>query len=262
MKEATSFTFNGVNSIDMGVILADDSSGLFEEQFMTPYKANFNTNQFTGKTVHTRDQREPIKFKLLIYLEKWQERNNLREITRWLYPLEDGHFPLEFDNYPNRMVYARVSEFDSLKHNGVQQGYFEVEFTTNDSYVSSDPLFTEPLQVTGSTVFEIKNDGDIPMLPRVWFIKKGKGSLEIRNDKTGKTLKIDELLPNEKLYIDNAQRLILSSQEEVTVYRANNHNRIWLEIQPDYLTNTPTKLTIIGEGEIQFELQEKYNTWF
>ena len=259
MQESLGFKFNGKHSSEFGVVLAHTSGSLYQEQSTMKFQSEIMTNSFTGDTVVEKDKKEPYKFKFIIFLEKWKERNNYRDIMRWLNT--EGFEELSFDSHPDKLVFAKVTEFNDLNHNGNMQGYFEVEFTANSAMIYSQQKTTDEVVVNGSHTFEIYNEGDSYCYPSVWIEKLGTGSISIQVNEE-KPLEIEKINNKEKVFIDNRRRFILSSQEEVGVYRANDHNHVWIKVPPSYLnTNEDRKhelITVRGNCRIQLKWFEEY----
>lgn len=259
MQESLGFTFNGKHSSEFGVVLAHTSGSLYQEQATMKFESEFMTNSATGITTLEKDKKEPYKFKITLFLKEWQQRNNYRDIMRWLNT--ENFEELKFDSHNDRVVFAKVSNFNDLNHNGAMQGYFEIEFTTNNAMIFSPLKQTEEAVVSGSYTFAVYNEGDSYFYPNIWIEKLGTGDITIQVNED-KPLTLEKINNKEKIFIDNRHRFILSSQEEVGVYRANNHNHIWIKVPPSYISNKPETITVTGNCRIQFKWHEEYYSFY
>lgn len=77
----------------------------------------------------------------------------------------------------------------------------------------------------------IENVADMPTKPKIWIRKlNGKGDISLTNHMTNQTITIKNLQENEEIYIDNENEEIISSLQDLGVYRHDDHNDEWLEL--------------------------------
>lgn len=255
MREAINFTFDGISSEDMGVIIASPTGGLYDEFFLP--RRSIVEVKIPKKHIpyHQRMELEPISFSLTIFIEEWDERDNLRQIARWLF--QDFYKPLVFETNPDRIFYAMFHGDSRLKHNGAKQGYIELDVRCNSPFTYSRTQEVETLEVRATNInnlLSIFNEGDMSIKPRAWITKRvAGGSITITNESNEQLITIDNLLLDEEVFIDFENVEIISSLETSDVYHYDNHNGIWLE-----LIEGDNSLSFIGDFDIRFEFERVY----
>lgn len=255
MREATFFTFDGISSEEMGVQVVSLSSGLFEEQFLPDRQINETEVRGRDKPYFQGVDTKPLSFPLSIFIYDWRNRDNLRQIARWLY--KDYYKPLYFDTNPQRIFYAMVEGVSTLFHNGTRDGYITLNIRCNSPY-SYSPVHTienlKSREENSINAMSLYNEGDLVISPKIWITKvNGDGSATIRNRTTGEQMTIDNLQDNEEVYIDCMNEEIVSSLEYVNVYRYENHNGNWLNF--DIGDN---QLEFVGDFDISMEYELIY----
>lgn len=257
MREATFFTFNGISSEDMGVQIISKSNGLFEESFL-PNRSIVETKVSNReKPYFQRVVNEPLSFSMSFFIYEWQERDNLRQIARWLF--QDYYKPLWFNNNPERVFYVIVEGDSSLFHNGGQEGYVTLNFRCDSPYTYSHPETISGIQSRISNPinhYSILNDGDMEVGIKLWITKKiGDGEIKITNTSNNKSLIVKNLQENEQLFIDCENEEIVSDLQYLGVYRYDDHNNIWIS-----LIEGENILEFIGDFDLEIEYELKYLT--
>ena len=254
MREAVHFTFDNISSEDMGVHIISTSGGLFQESFLPRRNIIQQSVANQNKPYFTRVDIEPLAFTLQIFIAEWRERNNLRQIARWLF--QPYYKPLTFDTSPEHVLYAMVEGDSSLFHNGAKDGYFEIKIRCNSPFAYSRPNISSVIQSRTSTTnrYSIYNEGDFTIKPKAWITKKiSNGSISIVNEANNQTVTLNNLQVNEEIFIDFEHEEIISSLENVNVYRYSNHNSQWLELLLD-----SNSIRFIGDFDIYFEYEFVY----
>lgn len=248
MRESLHFTFNNISSEDMGVVIASPNGGLFQETFL-PTRRIVETS-VTNKRYFKRVESEPLSFSLTFFIAEWHDRDNLRQIARWLF--QDYYKPLWFDSNPERIYYAIIEGDSSLIHNGCKDGYIELNIRCSSEYSYSPVQFASASSSDGQIV--IYNEGDLTIRPKA-RIKKSPtdGDIEIRNTTTNQTIKFTDIQRDEEIFIDFENEEIVSSLQYLNIYRFGNHNNEWLEFIID-----ENNLEFIGDFEIEFEYELSY----
>lgn len=256
MREAINFTFDGVSSEDMGVIIASPNGGLFNETFL-PTRNIIETSVANNyKPYHQRVELSPLSFSLSIFIHEWRDRQNLRQIAKWL--MKDYYVPLTFETNPDRVFYAMVDGDSSLIHNGCKDGYVELNIRCNSPFTYSHAQAIESTEVrvadVSSHIISIFNSGDRTIKPKLWITKRnGNGSVSIENEDTEQIMTIDNLLDGEQVYIDVENDTIVSDLEILNVYRYDDHNNVWLE-----LIEGENTLVCTGDFDIEIEYEMIY----
>lgn len=257
MKEAIYFNYNGINSKDVGVMHVHNSSGLYNEEFFSPFQLNTEAKQQNGRVVSSHYTKEPIEFSMTLYYNDQKSKGGMvNRIINWL--KGEGQFaPMSFDTHPNFIVYARLKEIQEIQHNGIYEGTIRLTMITNSHYIYSVPYLTEIYEVENNKTIFLNYDGIDETEPKIWIEKIGKGELSINNRTSGKVFRIENLDDKEKLFVDNEKRIIYSDGELVGIHRGVQHNRTWLQLISNLFDGT-NELEITGNCKIQFELQYKY----
>lgn len=258
MREAMNFIFNGVSSEDMGVVIASPKGGLFEEDFL-PQRSIVETNVPNRDNPYfQRVETTPLSFSLTIFIEEWEERDNLRQIAKWLY--QPYYKPLVFSSNLNRIYYAMFTESSTLVHNGGREGYIELNVRCNSpytySYPEEIPVIKSRLTSTHNRV-NIYNTGDIDIKPKMWITKRvDDGNITIENESNGQVVTINNLQVDEEVFVDFDREDIISSLQYLTVYHYDDHNNVWLELIED--NDGENKLKFTGNFDVFFSYEMKY----
>lgn len=248
MRESLHFTFDNISSEDMGVVIASPNGGLFQETFLPTRR--IIESSVTNKRYFKRVESEPLSFSLTFYIAEWRDRDNLRQIARWLF--QDYYKPLWFDTNPERIYYAIIEGDSSLFHNGCKDGYIELNIRCDSPYSYSPTQYASASSADGQmTIF---NEGDLTIKPKA-RIKKSSvdGDIEIRNTTTSQIIKFSNIQHDEEIFIDFENEEIVSSLQYLNIYRFENFNNEWLELVLDENT-----LEFIGDFDIEFEYELTY----
>jgi|SRR5690606_33885210 len=254
MREAISFTYDGISSDDKRVFIASPSGGLFDESFMATRsivetKIPNNPNPYLQRVDY-----EPLSFPLSFYMDGWKYGENHREIAQWLF--QSYYKPMTFETHPNRLVYALIEGDSRLIHNGFD-GYVEMNVRCNSPWVYSFPHETEYVNANDNPNDNILNSGDLPIKPKVWIKKIGAGSISITNKANAQKVEITDLQDGEEVFIDFAREEIVSSLQYLNIYHYDHHNDVWLQFELE-----DNELLYEGNFEIKYEYQYKYlNFW-
>lgn len=92
-----------------------------------------------------------------------------------------------------------------------------------------------------SPFLNIENLGDLEVKPKLWIKKKnGSGDISLINHFTGQTITMKNLINEEEVFLDCENEVIISSRQDLGVYRYDDHNDEWLELQvgDNYLKGT------------------------
>ena len=251
MRESINFSFNGISSEDMGVYIAHEGGGLFEENFL-PTRSIVETKVAKrDKPYFQRVEYEPLSFTLTIFIEEWKHRDNLRQIAKWLF--QEYYQPLQFETNSNRIFYAIVEGDSSLIHNGMKKGYVTLNIRCNSPFSYSKPNLHEGIKGSNG-LYKVLNSGDMIIKPKIWITKTvTDGDLSIENENTGQTMTISNLQVNEQVYLNGENEEIVSSLEILNVYRHNDHNDVWLDLEVG-----DNSLILTGDFILEIEYQLIY----
>ncbi len=258
MNESIVFTYDGISSEDMGVIVISDGGGLFRETFL-PTRKIIKKNVASRHTPYfKRLDEEPVSFPLEFYIEEWQNRDNLREIARWFD--QEYYKPLWFESNPNRIYYALIEGSSELFHNGLKDGYVKTTVRCNSPYSYSQPM-TYKTAISGTSTHYINNDGDKPFRPYLKIKKIGNGDINIKTyleDKLVNDFQLTRLLDGEIIDVDCANEDIKTIYEPNDRYLFDHHNNDWLEFGLGYKYNGETSTKMIMTGNFDLEMAYQY----
>lgn len=150
MKQSIQFMYDGISSEDMGVFIAWNDNGLFEDNFLPNRKiiekkiANREKPYFQGV------EHEPLSFSLSFAIADWESSDTLRKLARWFF--QPHYKPLIFDSNPNRVFYAMFEGDSKLMSNGLKEGYVELEIRCDSPYGYSFETTKENIQFRNSNI--------------------------------------------------------------------------------------------------------------
>ena len=122
----------------MGLINVVISSDMYDEPFLA--QRNVKTQKIRGKdkSYFYEVEREPLIFRLsFAFLEIWDD-NKIRSIARWLN--QDYYKEFYMSDNPNKRYFAILNDDSRLIHNGLRQGYVELDFLCDSPYIYS-PIY-------------------------------------------------------------------------------------------------------------------------
>lgn len=251
MLESMIFTYDGISSNDLGTVMINPSSGLYQETFLPTRSINETKVNGRPKPYFKGVDIEPLSFPISLFIEGWRERKNLREIARWLF--KPYYKPLFFQSSPEQIYYAMFIGNSELLHNGCRDGYITLEVRC-DSPFRYSPIKSYDFKVVGTHSATLFNEGDILIRPNLKVIQHGTADIKIKNNANGQELIITGIQDNEILEIDCANETITSSLEYLNIYRYNNVNDVWL----DFNGNSVATFTFTGNFDVKFCLEYAY----
>lgn len=156
MKEGLEFYYDGIKSTDMGLINVQIGSGLFEEPFVAEKTIREIKVRGNDKPYFQGVERSPLIFSLTFAFEDYYDHEKIRKVARWLD--QDYYKPFYTTDNPNRIFYCMLHSSSSLLHNGLKQGYVEIEMRCDSPYSYSLQQMSEwyeirntPLVITETT---------------------------------------------------------------------------------------------------------------
>lgn len=150
MKQSIHFMYDGISSKDMGVFIAWKDDGLFEDNFLPNRKIVEKKIANREKPYFQRVEHEPLSFSLSFAIEDWEHRETLRKLARWFF--QPYYKPLVFDSNPNRVFYAIFEGDSQLFHNGLKEGYIELNIRCDSPYSYTFEQTKEKIEMSDSNV--------------------------------------------------------------------------------------------------------------
>lgn len=132
MKQSIQFMYDNISSEDMGVFIAWNKKGLFEENFLPKRKIIEKKIANREKPYFQRVEHEPLSFSLSFAISDWENQETLRRLARWFF--QSHYKPLVFSSNPNRVFYAMFEGEPKLFFNGLNEGYVELDIRCDSPY--------------------------------------------------------------------------------------------------------------------------------
>lgn len=240
----------------MGVIIASPESGFFNEVFLADKSIVETSIAGNDNPYFERVERKPLSFPLTIYIEEWHERDNLRQIARWLDV--DYYKPLIFGSNHDRIYYAIFEGASELIHNGAKSGYITLNVRCDSPYTYSRKLTydlrTNPI---------ILNFGDKKVYPKFRIYNRtNNNDITVTNKTTNQSFTISNLLVNESVFIDMKHEDIISSLEDLGVYRYSDYAGEQIELRIEDMFNNGNEFEITGSTSQDFDVEIEFETIF
>ncbi|WP_010498398.1 distal tail protein Dit [Paenibacillus elgii] len=142
MKEGIDFYYDGVYSLDMGLINCKVESGFFEEPFLSQREIHEISVRGRDKPYFQGVKRSPLSFSLTFAFVDYYDEEKIRAVARWLN--KDNYKPFYTSDNPERIFYCMLESESTLLHNGLKQGYVNLKFRCDSPY-SYSPVYTSKL---------------------------------------------------------------------------------------------------------------------
>ena len=135
MLESTDFYYNGIYSVDMGIINCKIDSGLFEEPFLAEREIQEISIRGNDRPYFQGVRRAPLTFSLTFAFEDYYDEFKIREVARWLD--QDYYRPFYTTSNPERIFYCMLYSDSKLLHNGLREGYVQIQMRCDSPYAYS-----------------------------------------------------------------------------------------------------------------------------
>jgi phage-related protein len=250
MRESLYFVYDSIKSMDMGVIQVNIDGGLFEEQFLSSRSIREEKIRGRKKPYFYEVEEEPLSIPIGLWFDTGLSEENRRKVARWLN--QPFYKELYFSEQPDRRFYAMYVGSPSLLHNGIEEGYVQLEMRCDTSHSYSPVYISDIYDLSDnvdSTEITFTNNGDLDCEPVLYISKVGNGDISIiNNSDSGIEFKLTGLVDGENLTIDNENEEI--ETDLVGTYRYNDHNGVFLTIPRGV-----NRLQVFGEAKLQFKYQ-------
>jgi len=247
MKESISFYYNGISSEEMGLYNVTLNSGLYEESFLSERKIEEVTIRGREKPYFQGVTRSPLILSLSFAFKDTYNEQKIREVARWLD--QNYYKPFYTVDAPNRIWYCVLNSSPKLLHNGLKQGYIDLEFRCDSPYtytpIVESVVYDMSENTTSGTEITFINNGDVNCKPEIWIQKVGVGDFSIVNHTTGKEFKFIGLADGEEVKVNCENHIITTSLP--ATYRYNSFNNNYL----DFVRGI-NHLTVKGKAKFQF----------
>lgn len=252
MKEYTDFYYDGISSMEMGIINVTVSGGLFEESFIAPRKINEVKIPNNDRPYFMGIEREPLEFDLEFAFLHPYDKALISEVAMWLN--QSYYKEFYFTENPNRRFFCILESDSQLVHNGLGQGYVKLKMRCDSPYSYSQEYLTQEVDysnnVSSGTNYIFMNNGHVDMKPEIWIKKVGDGDVSILNNANAQSFQFTGLKDKEIVYVDNDREYIQS--DIIGQYRYDNFNNRYISLE-----RGRNILTIYGNCKLQFRYRFK-----
>lgn len=233
---STGFTFDGIHSDDMGMMIVRTEGGLIP----VPYASAKNIIEEKVTRIPTpyffRASLEPMTFSLTFSLkenEYWTEQKKYA-IANWLFKPYYKEFIS--DDYADKIFYVMATNMVEFITDGNENGYIKVDFRCKNPYALT-PILINDFDLSDNTTTDtilLTNQSNIgldyyyPELEITVVSPSTSFSLTNVNDNS-RVVSFTGLSGGEKIYLNNEKKQIISSTGN---YRFGSWNKNWFRLVP------------------------------
>ena len=169
IKESLYFTYNGINSMDFGIVNISIDNNPYSE----PFLANRVIKEFVVKgkknPYHSYVQVDPLSFTLSFAFSNGFDSATLSQVKQWLYV--DYYKPLIFSESPEKVYYAMPVDSPTITHNGLQEGYITLNFGCDSPFAYSPEILTQwyDFSLSSPNNLILENSGDVEVYPQIYY---------------------------------------------------------------------------------------------
>jgi len=251
IRDSLHFMYDNIKSRDMGVLQVSTDSGLFEEHFLADRTINEEKIRGRDKPYFKDIERDTLVIPLSLWFEKGMSDEKVRQVARWIN--QKYYKPLWFENNGGRIYYAMYQGSARSLHNGIEEGYVQIEMKCNAPYAFS-PVYTSEIYDLSNnpiqgTIIDFTNNGDEECSPLIFIECTSDTDISITNlSNGGEMLEISGLYADEKIKIDCENQEI--ETDIVGRYLYDNSNDVFLSIPRGV-----NKINLKGKCKIQFKYE-------
>jgi len=252
IRESVYFQYDGINSMDFGIMNVSIGQGLYSEPFLADRSIVEFKVRGNDKPYFSEIQRSPLSFSLTFAFQDTWDDALISQVKQWLNV--NYYKPLIFSEDPQKVYYAIPTDSLSITHNGLKQGYVTLNMRCDSPYAYSHEIMTHWYDFSTSSTnnLVLENSGDCSILPQIYIQKIGNGDLKINNFTDGNSsMQINGLLDGEELYIHCEKEFIETSIPNF--YRYDSFNDTYMKL--NYGQNN---IQIVGKCKIKFQYQYKF----
>lgn len=212
IKDKISFTYNGKNTSEFGIISVSMDNGMFDEAFVASRTVNSETVKDVRKSLFNGVTYEDLSFELNLAFERDFTDELIDKVIAWLYDKE-YYSKLQFEEL-NKFVYAMPNGESRIVHTGTGRGYIVVSMITNSPYVFGDIVSVEKKADEDSVNITLDGKINPEMNIDLYPLQDGVYSIVVN----GYTLQLSNLKANEVVTINPYEEDITSSLDNVYHY--------------------------------------------
>lgn len=247
MKESISFYYDGISSEEMGLYNVSFDSGFYEESFLAERRIEEVSIRGREKPYFQGVTRSPLALSLSFAFKDTYDDQKIREVARWLD--QEYYKPFYTTDNEDRVWYCMLNSNPRLLHNGLKEGYIQLEFRCDSPYTYT-PMYTSQVYDMSANsdqgiVISFTNEGDVSCFPEIWIEKVDGGDFSIVNNTTGKEFKFTGLVNGELVNVNSYNQIISTSLPATYRYDVFNNNYL------EFLRGV-NRLTVKGKAKFQF----------
>ncbi|MCA1021656.1 phage tail domain-containing protein [Halobacillus litoralis] len=244
ISESLYFTYDGINSKDVGLLNVSIDNGLFEEVLVSGRKIVEDKIDGLSRPYFKYIEHDPLEFEVHFYFEETYDTDKIRWVARWL--TQDVYKEMSFSANPDKRFFCLTTSPINLTHNGLEQGYVSMTFRCNTHHAYTPYIQSTITEIQNEGIIEVDNIGDMDVKPVFILNKKGDGDVYVTNlSDGGRKFEIYDLNNKEEVRIDNALRRITSDQGNL---KYSECNRTYLK-----LVYGKNRLKIEGDCDFRWE---------
>jgi phage-related protein len=227
----TTFEFDGQQSTEYGLLLANMSSSVMNTPFA--YGRQIREERVNSKSMpyFFGIDEEPLQFRVMLARQEEWDYNTRLEVVRWLF--QDTYKPFVSTDHIGIIYNAMVVDSPEKISVGNIPRMIELNFRCDAPwawtpfYVYNYDLSTNP----GVSIITIENKSNIQkhVSPEIWIRSIEGGTIKLKNTSDGgREAILVNLLPNEVIYLNNEFKQI--ETDRPSVYRLKDFNRKWIKL--------------------------------
>lgn len=234
IRSSLTFTYNGINSAEFGIINVNIGDGMLSE----PFVANRSIKELKvrGRPLpyFQEIEEEPLQFEISFAFENRFDAELIRSVARWL-TSPKYYAPLIFSDMPERVFYCLVVESPTLIHNALNEGYVTLTFRCNSPYSYSQIIRSNIYNYSDNTPdgtdFTFMNAGDLPLRPLINVeVIEGDRFAIVNESNSAQKFELNNLVAGEKLVIDCQQEDITTDIPLTYRYKDLSEDSEFLEM--------------------------------
>ncbi|MFC3749257.1 phage tail domain-containing protein [Paenibacillus sp. GCM10012306] len=252
IRDSLYFIYDGIESLDMGIVNVNMETGMLEENFLPEQTINETTIRGNDTPYFIEQKKTPFKVNLTFAFVDNFDEGKLEEVYRWL-GKQTYYKPMVLSNDWNKVYYLLYTGEPRLLHNSLKEGYVTIEMRSISPYTYSPVYQPEWLDCSSNNAngmeFVVENKGGLICKPQIKIQKIGDGEISIVNESNrGKTFRVVNLVNNETIDIDCEKEDIVSD------ISLNYHFDDTYGAFPSFVTGY-NYLRIYGKCKIQWRYQ-------
>lgn len=247
------FSYDGINSYDMGVSLVRSNTDLPNKIYTSGKDI---LEQFPDKNLYPHFfgvKYQPIDFTITIScVDGKMSSDKMYKLANWLF--QDEYKPFISADNPSIQYYAMATNASEFFTNGNEEGYFEIEFRCRDGFGWTVPIIDEYdfTGISSPQTITLNNSSNVLkyIYPEINFELTGANTdFKLKNLNDGgrefEFIGVDAL---DEVYIDNRKKIVI----------AQNTENIFSKFNKKFFRLIKGANNIELEGECIFKIKKEF----